>query len=649
MIQAASSLTPPPPVVFPLTYPKDIWECPYTGVPVPKRLIDNVALRVRIYEETSARKHAMWMAACARSPLLFLNLFWWSYRPKMVCEDGVERSAGTVYEYEGQLLRVPPADTAIVTWPAQDVYVDTLNDVAHNGGSLMVEKGREQGATVLSIGYIAWAMIFWRRFSALVASRKEELVDSNKQEALLVHLDNGIKRLPAWMFQHHQYSSTHMFRRYEAMETEIVGESANEDLGQSSRKNLAFVDEAARFPYGEKLQTSIDSVAAAQVFCSTHNGPGTAFARMLKHARTPAGRKHVRICTLAYWDNPTKGRGRVWTIDEDGTVTGIAGSGYWETPAFRVAFEKAESIRVIRENWLLLEAASGSLVLDSNAITRQRSGARKPDLVGTLHVEGMFDGDGLLLLSGDQIANAKKTFRPDPKGKIKLWRPLVNGEPSRDRNYVHGWDFSLGVEGSNTPCMIMDRETGEIVASFASSAIAPDEAAALAIALGSWFGGQLGWAFIIFESNGPGLTFGSTITRLGYPYIYHQRAEETDGQKPGTRWGWWSTGNSKEILFGQLDRALRSNQLIVYEEEALDDAAAWIYDDYGRIVCGTHRDASTGAQARHGDRAIALGLCVMGRREAPKFVPTRPRYREGTFGQITQAHLASKKVTQSGW
>ena len=43
---------------------------------------------------------------------------------------------------------------------------------------------------------------------------------------------------------------------------------------------------------------------------------------------------------------------------------------------------------------------------------------------------------------------------------------------------------------------------------------APHEAAVVAYALGCWFGGQAGHAFIIWERNGPGMGLGHEIVRL---------------------------------------------------------------------------------------------------------------------------------------
>ena len=102
--------------------------------------------------------------------------------------------------------------------------------------------------------------------------------------------------------------------------------------------------------------------------------------------------------------------------------------------------------------------------------------------------------------------------------------------------------------------------------------------------------------------------FGHEIVRLRYPFLYYQRSESQRYARKTRQWGWQSTTSNKEILFNGLDRALRRGQFTTHCEAGLDDMASWIFDEYGRIISGKVRDETTGAQARHGDRAIAYGL-----------------------------------------
>ncbi len=76
--------------------------------------------------------------------------------------------------------------------------------------------------------------------------------------------------------------------------------------------------------------------------------------------------------------------------------------------------------------------------------------------------------------------------------------------------------------------------------------------------------------------------------------------------------------------------------------------AAWIYDDFGRIVCGTHRDETTGAQARHGDRAIAYMLALKGLDHAYALIPEDPDpYPPNSMGKLL-GHAEVWARTQTG-
>ena len=61
----------------------------------------------------------------------------------------------------------------------------------------------------------------------------------------------------------------------------------------------------------------------------------------------------------------------------------------------------------------------------------------------------------------------------------------------------------------------------------------------------------------------------------------------------------------------------------------------WIYDDHGRIVCGSLRDETTGAQARHGDRAIAYMLCTKAAQYTYEYEPPiEERYSPTSYGKL---------------
>ena len=106
-----------------------------------------------------------------------------------------------------------------------------------------------------------------------------------------------------------------------------------------------------------------------------------------------------------------------------------------------------------------------------------------------------------------------------------------------------------------------------------------------------------------------------------WPRLYYQHAVHSRGERQSRAYGWTSTPARKEVGFSQLNQAICAGTFVTYSEPGVDDLAAWIYDEHGRIMCGSHRDETTGAQARHGDRGIAYMLCVEGRQFVYEVMP----------------------------
>ena len=579
-----------PKPTHPLDYPDDLWTCDITGAgPVPKLIESNLTYRaslIKSAEDDPALQQGL-MDVCSKSPLYFFNVFCWCYRPKWICEDSFERLADAHWtDTDGVEHIVPPADQPVITWPAQDAFVNGLVDSIRQGGQVLVPKSRNQGATLLLMMVCTWGLLFWPRFSALCVSRREDLVENLTEDSLLGKLHHAISKLPPWMVPGKITRTLKPIKTIcEARGTMILGESANEDVGQSRRVFVVVVDEAARFLHGGRtLMKSIATVGNCTVLASTPNGPGTAFSKLcLKQTANPS--RQVKLLELSYADSPTHGKGRKWTIDEDGAITGTVGGGYWETPAFKSNREQAISAKQWRENWLISHDTSGLCVLNSSAISRLRQAVRTPR-------RGMLT-DG--------------KFHEINNGKLYVWL-----DPHPHTNYIIGGDFGQGVEQSNSVLAVMDRGTGCVVAEFVSPSHDAYELVPIAMAMGRYYGGEWENALMIWENNGPGIAFGREIVRQHYPHLYYQRAETMRTDSESKQYGWTSNPQRKEIAFSDLNKALVSGTFTTWCDVGLDDMATWIYDEHGRIVCGSLRDETTGAQARHGDRGIAYMLCVKG-------------------------------------
>jgi len=605
-----------------LGYKNDVWTCPKSGIEVPKSLLENLRFR-KIIQEHAGRSEvhkADMMAACAASPHLFLNCFAWTYRPKFTCDDGRIRGANVSWvDKDGAEHKTPPPDAPVITWPAQDEMIDMLVRNFRQGGTLVIDKSREQGATVIIMYMIAWGMLFIDRFTCLVISRKSDMVDGPSEDSLFGKVDYLLNKLPDYFLpedKRDRRRGNNPFIFNNVRGSRIMGETSNKDVGQSLRTNIIFVDEAARYPDGKALMKSIESVAAGVILASTPSGPGTEFSMLREKSLTPEGAEEISVCTLGYWDHPDMGQNRVLTLDDDGAITGKAGTHFWESPAFRVARARAPSIRDVRENWLIDHDTSGLLALDSNILSKMKLCCSLPKHTGDFDIKGM-------------------RFLKNPDGRLKIWCDLdKDGDPPWDDNYVQGADIAQGVDGSNTVLAVMSRTTGRVVAEYADPNIDPIDAAELAVALGRWFGGQYGYAFQIFERNGPGIAYGNHLVRSGYPFVYYRTQQGVRSQRKTKHWGWQSTGDTKEIMFSTLNRFMKNGWFITPSTEGVADMGMWIFDEQGRIISGKLRDQSTGAQQRHGDRCIAYGMCCIGVTEAPMFDTSKPKFKDGTFGKL---------------
>ena len=64
---------------------------------------------------------------------------------------------------------------------------------------------------------------------------------------------------------------------------------------------------------------------------------------------------------------------------------------------------------------------------------------------------------------------------------------------------------------------------------------------------------------------------------------------------------------------------------MIHSEDLLDELQGYVNSDSGDIVASKILDLSSGARERHGDRVIAVGLCVLTTRDQAKALFEKPR------------------------
>lgn len=260
---------------------------------------------------------------------------------------------------------------------------------------------------------------------------------------------------------------------------------------------------------------------------------------------------------------------------------------------------------------------SSDSIFDAKILAEVKKGLRFPDYEGALHFTfeefGEFDE-----IFFDEYAGNKN---------LKWWGRLFDGRPDQTHNYIIGSDLSFGRGSSNSVSEIYDVNMGEQVGELADPNIPIEQFADLTVALANWVGG-VDEPFLIWESNGgQGESFKDRVIEHGYTNVYTQTREDSKTRKQADKYGWRSFPDAKEWVLSELNIALGEglkkeviyNSIKINSREAHKELTEYMFSESGSdIVSSTTSDLSTGARKRHGDRVIALALCILGCREQGK-------------------------------
>jgi len=550
------------------------------------------------------------MEMCKASPLLWVNLFAWTYNVKVVDKDGREIPA--------EAQHVP-----FITWPVQDAAITEMIDGIDRGYDLLIDKSRDMGASWICITVATWMWLFRDNTQALLVSRVEDLVDrKGDPDTLFWKIDYLLSNVPDWMLpcprkcisSKGEYR-THLQLVNPANGSTVSGQATTGHVGRGGRRTFVVFDEMAAMQNADDAWRSAADTTSCRIANSTPIGPGTAFSRLRQQG---AVHKSPKIITLGYWDHPQKGQGREWRQDEDGDTTGIAGRWYWWSPWFNEQVVRRGDTADIGQNILIDHTTSGDLFFNATIVTKHMQAHGKP----ARRFEVVERGEGFVFEEADN-------------GRWFLWCDLEGGLPDNMTNYLMFADISHGKGSSNSVLAIMDRESGEVVAEFCDPYISPHDYAEEACRAGrSVWAGSSGEAFLGWEVNGPGESWYEDIRRQEYRRVYYQRATGQKTDRKSRRYGWRSDRRNKRIILSSLLRAITRDEVIIRSEDGIKEMLEYVYYEDGSIGPGLMRDERTGARESHGDRVIAYAGCVFLRNEAPRFEEDSPKYAPNTMGEI---------------
>lgn len=560
-----------------------------------------VRTRIEVLNADPGQRHD-WRALFAdgwQGFLCWLNLTGWTYDP-----------------------RLDEKHLPFITWEIQERAGRQLWEAIDGGRDLLFDKSRDMGATWLNIAAFVWWWLFVPDVPTLMASRKEEYVDARgNPDTLFWKADYLVARQPRWLQPELQRRHMHLGNLDNG--SVIDGESTNADLGRGGRRKAILLDEFASVENGGEILSATADAAPCRIFNSTPKGRANAFADVRFSGK-------VQVLTLHWKDHPAKGA--------DAELAEVDGKKKWTSPWYAKECARRTSPKEIAQELDIDYLASGEAFFDLDVCQRIRSSGQ---LSSPLH-------RGQLRFEVDTITDHHNyrlsEIRWDPEGgrrRLSLWCELSPGScpgqsrsadeagrlcPPRNQRYVAFADVSNGQGASNSAIKVAAVETGEEVAAFACPDTPPHELAHYAVALCRWFGGDGGYTFLGWEANGPGGIFGIEVQKLGYPYVLRTCNLDIAHHPEDRRSGWFSSRRNKEILLGNLRRALARDEVILHDEATVAELEQYVYYPSGAIGPASTVAEADGARAAHGDRVIAaagLVLCMAERSttSAPKKQP----------------------------
>ncbi|MCA9280202.1 MAG: hypothetical protein H6815_00350 [Phycisphaeraceae bacterium] len=575
-----------------------VWTCPETGIEVPKDPLENLRSRKRTLDLIEADEHALAyvIELCRKSPLLFFNLFLWTYRQQYVEPDGHTRSA------EPDEMHVP-----FITWPVQDTAILRIVDRIRNGGDIGIDKSRDMGASWICAAVFFWFWMFEPGSLFLIIARIEDDVDKKAYpKSLFWKLDYLYKNLPPSMRP--TIGRSHMTFENKDNGAVISGSATSGDAGRGDRIRAALIDEASSIRVLDEIIRALHGATPCRIYNSTAKGP-TAFAR-LRYSGT------IPFIIMPWWDHPNKGIGRELVQLEDGTRK-------WTSPFYRYE-DAVRTRREIAQNLDMNHGAAGDMVIDPEVLSIHRATYTREPVWRGLVVLPTLESEHETFFTKKL---ARPTLRTNREGNLKLWiDPHKVGRRS-DSDFTIGIDVCGGVGQSNSTINVMNADTGEVVAELACNEIKPYELAQIAVLLGRWFGSARGKgreALIIFENNGLGSTVGDEIVRCGYHRIYLDKPTGTRDTKQTSRYGWSSNNKTKIEVFEFLEMCLKRHECSTPSEMCIAECETYVWYERGgtggtpTIGPGHLEDAPSNEKSSHGDRSIAFALANWARRSAPK-------------------------------
>jgi hypothetical protein len=466
-------------------------------------------------------------------------------------------------------IKIKDPVRGIVPFWLHPFQVNVLDELEENRRNLIL-KARQMGLSWLVAADDLHDAIFREAYSQLIISKREK-----DAYALMKRIQFMFDRLPDWL-------KPEVVERNKSIlafdnESEIESQPTTEDAGRSRAISKLTVDELAFCRHDTALINSADTALAQggkAVLLSTANGYGNEFARLwFASVRGENNYKPIFLPWYAYpgrdeeWlEAETKGK-QAWQIAQEFPST-------WEE-AFRQTGRP-----VFDEDCLALTAANTApLTLDGEA-----------DAYRELSLEG--------------ISKAPILPEEEPHKTAVLRRQLfIYQKPQPEHLYLIGADPAEGlIHGDNSAVMVLDRETGEEVASFYGRC-GPDDFACLLHEIAQLYPGLL-----VVERNNHGQAVLVLLEGWNTPHLFWQKPvwNKTTGQKIKDRKSGWETRDAnKTLMIDELAMGLKLRDIKIASKHFAEEGQKFETQEDGRYSAAPgHRD----------DAIMACALAWQGRK-----------------------------------
>ena len=177
-------------------------------------------------------------------------------------------------------------------------------------------------------------------------------------------------------------------------------------------------------------------------------------------------------------------------------------------------------------------------------------------------------------------------------GPINIYRKHVIG-----RRYVAASDTGMGVSRDDSVTVIMDYDTGYIVADLVTNLIPPDEFALLSMKMLELYGRPL-WAP---ENIPPGNSVVEAARRARYLRLFKE--------EKGEKYGWTPNSLSRPIMWNDLAEAIKARHIIIPNSYGLNQ--------FYNIVYNARRNGVEAMEGARDDYPTAVGIAWQARARTP--------------------------------